>query len=242
VNYSAIETMRFADGSSLTQPQILALLTASQSTPGDDLIFGTQQNDTVAALAGNDNIHGLGGNDQLSGGAGNDVLMGDDGSDLLDGGTGNDILIGGRGSDSYLFEAGHGADVINNAAEASGKVDQIQFGASINRANVSVKRDGNDLLINTSATDSIRVTDYFRTRRATGPLLSRSCSTTARSGALRMSRAGCCKPARAMTRSKAMTRTMFYRAWLVMTVCLATPAMTRYWAGRQRYTGRRRRK
>lgn len=167
VHFGAIELIRFADGSSLDQQQILAILEASSVTPGDDLVFGSAQGDIIAALEGNDSVHGLGGNDQLSGGAGNDVLMGDDGDDTLDGGEGNDTLVGGRGSDTYLFSAGHGVDVIDNAAEASGKVDRIVFDASISPAAVSVSREGEDLLLRTSATDSIRVTNYFR-NQATG--------------------------------------------------------------------------
>ncbi|WP_405118281.1 calcium-binding protein [Pseudomonas leptonychotis] len=161
LTYGAIEKIRFANGSSLDQQQILDILTASSITTGDDLIFGTAQGDTIAALAGNDSIHGLGGNDLLSGGEGNDVLMGDDGNDTLDGGDGDDMLIGGRGSDTYLFGIGHGLDVISNAAELTGKLDRIVFDQSIEVSDVSLKRTGNDLLIQTSIDDSIRVTNYF---------------------------------------------------------------------------------
>lgn len=168
VDFGAIELIRFADGSSLNQQQILAILTASSLTPNDDLVFGTAQADVIDALAGNDNIHGLGGNDQLSGGAGNDVLMGDDGNDTLNGGAGDDSLIGGRGSDTYLFGAGHGNDVIDNAAETSGKVDRIVFDATIDRNLVSVRREGNDLWIRTTSTDSIKVTNYFRNQAVGG--------------------------------------------------------------------------
>lgn len=161
VTYGAIEKIRFADGGSLDQQQIRSILTASSITTGDDLLFGTARGDTIAALAGNDSIHGLGGNDLLSGGEGNDVLMGDDGNDTLDGGVGNDTLIGGRGSDTYLFGIGHGLDVINNAAETTGKLDRILFDQSISVSAVSLKRLGEDLLIQTSINDSIRVTNYF---------------------------------------------------------------------------------
>lgn len=168
VDFGAIEIIRFADGSSLDQQQILGILAASSVTPGNDLVFGSAQGDTIAALAGDDSVHGLGGNDQLAGGAGDDVLMGDDGDDTLEGNEGNDTLIGGRGSDTYLFSAGHGVDVINNAAESSGKVDRIVFDASIAPAAVAVSREGNDLVLRTSASDSIRVSDYFRNQAASG--------------------------------------------------------------------------
>ncbi len=173
LDFGAVELIRFADGSSLNQQQILAILTASSITSGDDLIFGSAQGDSIDALEGNDSIHGLGGNDQLSGNAGEDVLMGDDGNDILNGGTGNDSLIGGRGSDTYLFDLGHGTDVVDNAAESGGKLDRILFGQGVERSAVSLKRERNDLLIMTSATDSIRVTDYFTGEAANGTAIDR---------------------------------------------------------------------
>lgn len=168
-DFGAIELIRFADGSSLGRQDILDRLTASSLTASNDLVFGTAAGETIDALAGNDNIHGLGGNDQLSGGAGDDVLMGDNGDDSLAGGTGNDSLIGGRGSDSYLFEAEHGHDVIDNAADAAGaKLDRVAFGATVAPADVTARRVGNDLLLVTSASDSVRLTGYFSSDAANG--------------------------------------------------------------------------
>src|SRR5690606_34812666 len=50
----------------------------------------------------------------------------------------------------------------------SGKVDRIVFDATIDRTAVSVRRQGNDLWIQTSATDSIKVTNYFRNQTVGG--------------------------------------------------------------------------
>ncbi|WP_272493077.1 calcium-binding protein [Atopomonas sediminilitoris] len=168
VTYGAIEKIRFADGSSLDQQQILNILTASSITSGDDLVFGTSQGDSIEALAGNDSVHGLGGNDFLSGGEGNDVLIGDDGNDTLVGGGGDDRLIGGRGSDTYQINAGHGHDVIDNAAESGNKVDRIVFGQDIDRSQVTVSRVNDDLLVKTSATSSLKLTNYFQGDAASG--------------------------------------------------------------------------
>ncbi|TRO35078.1 HlyJ hemolysin-like protein [Pseudomonas sp. ALS1131] len=169
VDFGAVELIRFADGSSLSQQQILTLLAASSITEGNDLVFGTIAGDTIDALAGNDSIHGLAGDDHLSGGGGDDVLMGDDGNDTLIGGIGNDSLIGGRGSDTYLFEIGHGNDVIDNAAQAAGtKLDRVVFGQGIDPATVSVERSGSHLIIHTSTSDSIRLTNYFSGEAANG--------------------------------------------------------------------------
>jgi Ca2+-binding RTX toxin-like protein len=162
VDISAIELIRFADGTSLSQQQILATLTASSITSGNDLVFGSAAGDNIDALAGNDQIQGLAGNDQLSGGAGEDVLMGDDGDDTLTGGIDNDWLFGGRGSDTYLVDPGHGNDVIGNTAETTGaKVDRLVFGAGIDPTTVIAKRVGDDLLLQLSANDSVSMTNYF---------------------------------------------------------------------------------
>ena len=69
---------------------------ASFPTNGDDVIFGTDGNNTINAL---------GGNDLVFGGLGNDTLTGSTGDDQLSGGNGLDILLGGSGSDTadYSF-------------------------------------------------------------------------------------------------------------------------------------------
>ena len=169
LDFGAIEAIRFANGGGLDQQQILDLLTASSLTAGNDLVFGSAAGDSIDALAGNDSIHGLGGNDLLSGGAGDDVLMGDDGNDTLVGGSGNDSLIGGRGNDTYLFEVGHGNDVIDNAADVTGgKFDRVLFGTGIEPLNVTARRSGYDLVLHTSPSDSVRLSNYFSAEGVNG--------------------------------------------------------------------------
>src|SRR6185503_3313755 len=51
--------------------------------PGNDIITGTDEANTLFGGAGNDLLRGNGGNDSLRGG---------DGNDTLDGGTGKDVL------------------------------------------------------------------------------------------------------------------------------------------------------
>jgi Ca2+-binding RTX toxin-like protein len=70
-------------------------------TPKDDTLSGTDQADTVLALAGRDNISGTAGNDFLFGQSGNDTLDGGDGNDVLNGGAGSDTLTGGKGKDVF---------------------------------------------------------------------------------------------------------------------------------------------
>lgn len=162
VGSGAIERIRFHDGSPFSQQQIVEALAVAAVTPGDDRIFGSLQGDEVSALAGNDIVQGFNGSDRLAGNEGNDQLLGDNGNDWLDGGSGNDILTGGRGDDSYLFGAGHGADVLENYDDTQGRQDRIVFDDTIAPASVDLKRVGNDLLIHTSPTDAIKVTQHFQ--------------------------------------------------------------------------------
>nr|WP_310886896.1 calcium-binding protein [Pseudomonas cannabina] len=136
---------------------------------GDDIINGAAGNDTLAGNAGADSLNGNEGNDLLLGGAGNDSLIGGTGDDILDGGLGNDQLDGGEGNDTYLFGKGAGQDTIYYAYEnREGKLDTIKL-TDLNASDVSVRRDGNDLIIRVlGSTDSLRVVYHFQGDAAGG--------------------------------------------------------------------------
>lgn len=81
------------------------------------IIYGTNQADTiiagggaqtVIASNGKDTVSGGGGPDILFGENGKDTLMGDGGPDILNGGNGQDILTGGAGPDMLI--GGNGPD------------------------------------------------------------------------------------------------------------------------------------
>lgn len=101
----AIETIQFADGSSIRLAGLRfnasgALLSASGDTlaaPVDDLIIGKDDDDAADTLTG-----GFG-DDVLSGLGGDDTLEGGEGKDLLSGGKGADVLRGGAGSDTVTY-------------------------------------------------------------------------------------------------------------------------------------------
>jgi len=78
----------------------------------DDMIDGGDQTDVLRGGQGNDTLDGGRQDDQLDGGEGNDVLTG---------GAGNDKLSGGVGNDVYRFQAGDGADIIEDS-DGSGSV------------------------------------------------------------------------------------------------------------------------
>ncbi|MEZ5616210.1 MAG: putative Ig domain-containing protein [Rhodocyclaceae bacterium] len=76
-------------------------------TDGEDVLYGTNEEDTMDAGAGNDIALGLDGNDSILGGDGNDLIHGGDGDDMLDGGDGDDGVYGGWGADTLLGGPGH---------------------------------------------------------------------------------------------------------------------------------------
>ncbi|ECG5644838.1 hypothetical protein E1K64_24580, partial [Salmonella enterica subsp. enterica serovar Poona] len=83
---------------------------------------------TFTGTDGNDTIYGWNTDDTLVGGAGNDRLFGQDGHDTLIGGTGDDNLAGGNyASDRYLFDPGHGHDVIDDYASNDVQEDTVVF-------------------------------------------------------------------------------------------------------------------
>ena len=83
------------------------------ATEGDDVLVGTQIDETIDALGGNDLVAGGLGNDEIFGGNGDDILRGDlnrrspqgsiaGGDDIIRGGKGND-RIGGKAGNDQLF-------------------------------------------------------------------------------------------------------------------------------------------
>ena len=60
---------------------------------GDDLLIGTENNDTLKGRQGNDILLGNGGDDTIWGNNGNDILYGGVGSDWMKGGNGADLFV-----------------------------------------------------------------------------------------------------------------------------------------------------
>ena len=96
--------------------------------------------------------------------AGDDHLIGFYGADDLDGGAGDDILEGGDGADTYHFDRGYGHDEIRESVtEAnSSDFDTIVFGPGLAPDDLSIARDGDDLVITMiDSGESLRVTGQF---------------------------------------------------------------------------------
>lgn len=122
--HSALESFVFADGSSLSLDQVLAL---QQGTDGDDYIMMSARDSVVA------------------GGGGDDVIVTSSGNDTLDGGAGDDRLEGGTGGDTYLFGRGGGHDDVADYGDDG--QDTLQFGAGISTDDIIVMKENDDIII-----------------------------------------------------------------------------------------------
>ena len=146
----AVENIKFADGTVWNYATTKTRL-STVTLPAAVTVAGTAASET------------------LIGGPGNDYIYGYSGSDLIDGGNGNDTLDGGTGNDTYLFGKGSGKDTITAYETATGKLDAIQLGTEVRTTDVSLKRNGDALLlaINGSA-DSLQVNNYFTADASAG--------------------------------------------------------------------------
>ena len=118
---AGIETIMFADGTSMDLTQIMARFVLEQQSAGRDLINGSIFADTVVA------------------GAGDDIISTGSGNDDLTGGLGNDELTGGDGIDTYRYALGDGDDIISDASSSSG--DKMVFAAGITAADILLDPD-----------------------------------------------------------------------------------------------------
>jgi VCBS repeat-containing protein len=86
------------------------------------------------------------------------IIIGDELNNRLIGGGGNDTLMGGAGDDRYVFRSGDGADTI---IDGQGQ-DTLYLGSDLTEADISVQRDGNDVLVSVNGTsDSITLNGWF---------------------------------------------------------------------------------
>ncbi|MBK6906587.1 MAG: calcium-binding protein [Rhodocyclaceae bacterium] len=184
-----IESLQFADGSSLSAVQLTALCNNVYGTGAADTINGFADNNTIYGLDGDDIITDIGGTNVMYGGAGNDTVTyaigssnsvdGGSGNDLirvasqtyryqynsvntLQGGTGDDRIESGNSADTYLFNRGDGRDTINDYDYYGyGKTDKIAFGAGIGQGDLIGTRVGNNLVLKINDPANTSVTDQI---------------------------------------------------------------------------------
>jgi Ca2+-binding RTX toxin-like protein len=156
VSSQLIETLSFADGSSL---DVAGWINGKLvGTAGADLLDGDEGNDTLLGMAGNDTLKGGFGDDWLEGGAGNDLLI-DNGTYQLDpviyGGSGEPRAAG---ADTFAFNVGFGQDTI--VGSAMNDSDTLVFGpgialADLRKAGLSAG-PGVEISVN-GTTDSVQI-------------------------------------------------------------------------------------
>ncbi len=150
-----LDTLRFGDGTTWNRATLIAQPIWTMGGSGNDILTGGSGNDLYDGGAGDDNLTGNSGNDTLFGSLGNDVLSGGFGNDVIDGGAGNDILAGGEGDDTYRYDLDGGHDRINESIGT----DRIVFGPGILATSVATSRSNGDLVLEISATESIRLAE-----------------------------------------------------------------------------------
>jgi Ca2+-binding RTX toxin-like protein len=132
------------------------------STVGVTVNLATGTATGFASIAGVENLIGGTGNDDFVGDAGANKINGNAGDDFISGGAGNDNLTGGLGQDTFVYQAGAGADTINDFdAWADGGQDFINVQTlGINAGNFASRVT----IIDTGADTLVRIdSDIFIT-------------------------------------------------------------------------------
>ncbi|MFC2541395.1 calcium-binding protein [Neisseria sicca] len=131
----------------------------------DETLSGWSTHDVIDGGAGNDTLNGENGNDTLYGGDGNDILNGGEGSDILNGGAGDDRLYGGSNeADTYVFEKGHGKDVVSDYGSLLEHTDTLLFENAV-FSDAVFSRSGNDLVVKAyGGDDQVSLQNYFSSK------------------------------------------------------------------------------
>ncbi|MDF4787134.1 calcium-binding protein, partial [Vibrio parahaemolyticus] len=129
---------------------------------GNDIVDGGLGDDRLTAS--------YSGSNTLDGGAGDDFLTvetptssgryssyyktANNARNTLIGGAGDDRLVGGLGAERYEFNRGDGQDTIRDRDVYGSSVDQIVLGEGIVRDELSLRRDGNHMVLLIGGPDS----------------------------------------------------------------------------------------
>ena len=163
---------------------------------GDNRLSGGAGNDYLAGGGGNDVLDGGTGTDVLQGGEGNDTLRDTSGASLLDGGSGDDNLqaaggasfvAGGKGDDVIAVSGtasviaqnvGDGNDIVRASAERV----TVSLGGQLNYADLQLRQDGSNLVMETAAGDSTTFEGWYDAAAAKPQFLTLQVMTAAMDG------------------------------------------------------------
>lgn len=150
---------------------------------GDDIVYGGEGDDTLDSQVGADQLYGGAGNDTLYAHGDNGMLYGGEGDDTLysagaswswntlSGGPGNDTYIGKHFTNArYVYNIGDGFDTISLIKGVYGSPrsnDIVQFGADISFSDLTLHKQGNNLLIDVGdvENDRILIENFYSTGR-----------------------------------------------------------------------------
>jgi Ca2+-binding RTX toxin-like protein len=125
---------------------------------GNDVILAGSGMNVVVAGAGNDVVTGGTDRDFIDGGAGDDTITTDSSSDFIAAGKGNDTLNTGTDRDLIAFNRGDGADTVVGSGWDR---DTVSLGGGIRYADLSLRKNGNDLVFELGQNDSITFKDWY---------------------------------------------------------------------------------
>ncbi|WP_411878273.1 calcium-binding protein [Polaromonas sp. YR568] len=129
---------------------------------GNDNLDGANGSDVLEGGAGNDYITDSGGGNYYNGGAGNDYLSGSGATDFLMGGIGNDAIRSGDGPDVIAFNVGDGQDTVYADGMPNSQDDTLSLGgAGLDYANLVLQKNGNDLVLQVSESDSLTFSNWY---------------------------------------------------------------------------------
>jgi Ca2+-binding RTX toxin-like protein len=154
---------------------------------GSDFLYGDAGDDVITDMGfGTNFLSGGDGNDTINfssraintieGGAGDDLIQRGDNyyssfGNTFTGGLGNDRILGRAGGDTYLFNRGDGQDSFMDLGDDDHTAtDKIVLGAGILLTDVTVSREGSNLVLNINdpsnpaATDRITIENWTNSR------------------------------------------------------------------------------
>ena len=125
---------------------------------GNDIIHGGSGQNVVVAGAGNDAIDVGTDRDFIDAGAGDDTITTDSSSDFIAAGKGNDTINTGTDRDLMAFNRGDGADLVVGSGWDR---DTLSLGGGIRYTDLSLRKSGNDIVIDMGQGDSITFKDWY---------------------------------------------------------------------------------
>ncbi|MHB1677396.1 MAG: lipase family protein [Sulfuriferula sp.] len=152
---NAIQTFRFADGTSLSYDQLLARGFDIYGTTGNETLSGTNLDNRIYAGSGNDTLIGTGANDTLVAGVGTDTLIGGSGNETFVVNNSADVIVAAANAASNTIEASfdYVAPAHVQNITLTGTANLTATGNTLN--NTLTGNAGNDTLIGGSGNDTL---------------------------------------------------------------------------------------